>query len=384
MRRTLPSGFYPELEALRGVASLMVLLGHCYISVISAGKGTSEHVNSLLLRMLDIVLDPQPAVLLFFVLSGFVLGCQLQSAADRGEEFSYWSFLSRRAFRILPMMWASLCFAVALLAVSSAFDNQAVGSLHRAFSRVWANAALVDYEVNVVTWSLFIELIGSAAVPLLFVVATRSGPVLNSAVLICLLCILLWVRRPVAAQFMLFFDVGLLVGYVAQPSWLQYPTALVVAAIAAILYLASPEFFDGESRLWGQDHWHKWMWAEAFACAAIVYLIAAQQLPMLNKILNLGPIRHLGRISFSVYLLHWPIVLFCLSVWRRVSDAWGLQPPKLLVFAILAVCVAPLTIALSEVTYERIERPFMALARRISSSPRRLDIAPVPSSMIAD
>ncbi len=222
MRRTLPSGFYPELEALRGVASLMVLLGHCHISVISSER--TDHISSFWIRALDIVLDPQPPVLLFFVLSGFVLGCQLQSAADRGEEFNYWSFLSRRAFRILPMTWASLCFAVVLLALSSAFDNQAIGSLHRAFSRVWANAALIDYDVNVVTWSLYVELVGSAAVPLLFVIATRRGPALNGAVLIGLLCVLLWARRPVAAQFMLFFDVGLLVGYVAQPSWLKHRT----------------------------------------------------------------------------------------------------------------------------------------------------------------
>lgn len=88
-----------RLDALRGVASLVVLAGHCSPPLLHWAWW---------LRPLG---DGYGAVLLFFLLSGYVLALQLGSPQRPG----YAGFLIRRFFRIWP------AFAVVLVLSFLAF-----------------------------------------------------------------------------------------------------------------------------------------------------------------------------------------------------------------------------------------------------------------------
>ncbi len=86
------------VEAMRGLAATYVFLGHVAIEVI-------ERNSPLLLPMLF----GQEAVMLFFIVSGFVIVYSMEGARDR----SFASYIDRRFFRIYPIFILSLVISAA-------------------------------------------------------------------------------------------------------------------------------------------------------------------------------------------------------------------------------------------------------------------------------
>ena len=78
--------------------------------------------------------------------------------------------------------------------------------------------------------------------------------------------------------------------------------------------------------------------------AAIIAATATFAGPM--QLLTLGPVRHIGRISYSWYLWHWPPLVFAATLWGKLSTLEGI--------AVLAVSYVP-----AVVTNRLIEKPFL-------------------------
>src|SRR3954453_22544891 len=108
----------PELDALRGLAAVAVLLGH-WMTVVPAWVADTRNLpgygllNLFKYTPLSVFTAAYEAVLVFFVLSGFVLA--LPFLEGRGG--SYRSFLVRRAFRIYPVAWVAAGAAMAAVAI---------------------------------------------------------------------------------------------------------------------------------------------------------------------------------------------------------------------------------------------------------------------------
>lgn len=95
---------------------------------------------------------------------------------------------------------------------------------------------------------------------------------------------------------------------------------------------AAPAYFHGAAP------------AFAIACAALIAGVAAGQHTVLARVLAVGPISWLGRISYGIYLWHWP-----LRVWLLPDDA-DFHPW-------LGVLVAALSVLLAAVSYYLVETP---------------------------
>src|SRR5436305_607603 len=107
----------PELDALRGIAAAVVLTFH-WLAVMPAWNADTRHdggayllLNAVKYTPLHVFAAGPEAVLLFFVLSGFVLALPFVE----GRAGGYLPFLVRRAFRIYPAAW--LMAAVSALAL---------------------------------------------------------------------------------------------------------------------------------------------------------------------------------------------------------------------------------------------------------------------------
>jgi peptidoglycan/LPS O-acetylase OafA/YrhL len=175
MDRVIKSQFFPALESLRGIASLSVVIGHSYVMTLPVGAATvSQPGFSWTCTFVSAIFDPQPAVLLFFVLSGFVLGLQLDSAPVNSAH-SYIAYLLRRMFRLVPMMWFSFVFAFLLFLASTLFDNSSKTQINEHFSFFLKSFFLKDFQINIVTWTLYVEIIASAVLPLLILVIGSAG-----------------------------------------------------------------------------------------------------------------------------------------------------------------------------------------------------------------
>ena len=78
----------------------------------------------------------------------------------------------------------------------------------------------------------------------------------------------------------------------------------------------------------------------------------------------------LGRISYGVYLWHWPVYFQLGVLWRPGESAAPLG---------LSVLAWGLTVAAAALSYFLIERPFLMYKARLSAKPR---IDPVPAPVV--
>ena len=103
--------------------------------------------------------------------------------------------------------------------------------------------------------------------------------------------------------------VGAVVPYVRWPMWLR--TALATVALAAILFCGA--VIDGVQEFPGP-------WALVPVGATMLMILvganaqgASDQLPLPNRVLSVRPLVTLGAMAYSLYLWHWPLLIFWLS-----------------------------------------------------------------------
>jgi peptidoglycan/LPS O-acetylase OafA/YrhL len=170
---------YFELDSLRGLAALIVVLHHLRL----LWQSDAEPSSSTCRAFLDLVAPfGAEAVMMFFVLSGFVLSLP----AVNGRPQTYPTFITRRIFRIYVPYLAALAFAVA-----GAFWLHGGSFGSEWFSGSWpepVNWHLVGQHIlflgnydtdqfNPPIWSLVYEMRISLFFPLLcgFVLRCKSG-----------------------------------------------------------------------------------------------------------------------------------------------------------------------------------------------------------------
>ena len=76
-----------------------------------------------------------------------------------------------------------------------------------------------------------------------------------------------------------------------------------------------------------------------------------------SRLLTLGPVRHVGRISYSWYLWHWPPLVFAAALWGKLSPVEGT--------AVLAASYVPAVL-----TNRLIEKPFLH-SKTLTQYPRK-------------
>lgn len=361
MQRTASSHFYPDLEALRGIASFSVLLGHCYLWAFSHGN---EIGQTPFLRAVHTffsgVFDPQPAVLLFFVLSGFVLGCQLDRVRITSAT-EYSAYIVRRLVRLMPALWLSLLLVVALRLLGATFNEDAHDQLAVTFEQLQQAFFLQGFGLNTVIWTLHVEIICSAVLPLMFLVVVRTGRIVNILIFLGLFAACLYVVTPLFVPFLVFFYVGIVIGYVpARINVLIRSRWAVVAAMAAfMIYFWAPQIPPGERAL-AYWLWNPWMWMEVGACFLIVYLVVQQRFALVNQTLQLPVFGFLGRISYSLYLFHYPVLIIVYQTIIYFFPAGETPSPVALrafKFVVYSVTVGGISVFLAMLSYRFVEVP---------------------------
>jgi peptidoglycan/LPS O-acetylase OafA/YrhL len=108
------------------------------------------------------------AVMLFFVISGFVLSCNVPTDGLLTTRF-YAHFAVRRVLRIMPALWISVLFAAAFL---MHFEHQTLSASDLLRAAVLQDQAV---RINGPLWSLRVEMAISALFPLLLFANFRLG-----------------------------------------------------------------------------------------------------------------------------------------------------------------------------------------------------------------
>jgi peptidoglycan/LPS O-acetylase OafA/YrhL len=352
---TAPNQRLAGLDGLRGLAALFVVVNHIFLRTFPGYPRDRAPFWA------GWLIYGRFAVVVFIVLSGFSLAL---SPARRGwrlgdaRRFAY-----RRARRILPPYWAALAFSLAVAWLVTAPPGQGVPGPRS----VIVNGLLVQNLVGAPSpnrsfWSMAVEAQLYVLFPLLLLAVRRLGPVVMVAA-VTLVVASVGIVGPHVSGLETFviqsppdlaalFALGILsAGIVgASPRRRDCPwawLALVAAApvLATILLRGS---------VWTLDHL---LWVDLALGPAIACLLAALATgrpARLLRLLEARPVRALGESSYSLYLIHGPIVIV---VYDRVVA--GGVPQGVPAFVAMVALALPLTIVAARIFAALFEAPFL-------------------------
>ena len=342
------------LDGIRGLAALFVVLHHCWLMSFPGYPADNGPTWA------GWLLYGHLAVVVFIVLSGFSLG--VAPARSGWRLGSLRRYAHRRAWRILPPYWPALIFSLVVAWILIPQPGEAAPT---AKSVVVYGLLVQDVfgapSPNGAFWSIAVEAQLYLLLPLgLLILRKTSATVLLIAVLVPVLLIGIFapsvptvhLLTRFTPQFAVGFTLGTLAaGVVGNDRWRRYPWHwLAMAAAVPVLALI---FIKGS--VWTVEHY---FWVDLAITPAIALLLAAiatRKSGPLVWFLDTRPIRSLGGFSYSLYLVHAPIIVAVavLIVAPRVMSG---VPAFLVTLAIgvpLALMFARLFAAVFDLPFQR-------------------------------
>ncbi len=361
------------LDGIRGLAALFVVIHHCYLSSFPGYPRTTGPWWT------EWMIYGHLAVVVFIVLSGFSLTIAPTRHGWRLNGLG--RYTHRRAWRILSAYWPALVFSMVM---AWAFVPQPGEGAPTARSAVVYGLLIQDItgapSPNGAFWSIAIEAQLYALLPLLLVFVRKRGlAVMLLVVTVPVLVVgTLAPSVPVVDLFSRFtpqlavgFAVGVLAaGVAADERWQRVPFLWLSAAAAApplalIAVMGST---------WTITHY---FWVDLSVMPAIGLLLASigsGEARRVSGALDLPPIRSLGGFSYSLYLVHAPIVVAVAAL--VVGPRMGIGPSALLAMLVIAV---PLALIVSRLFASVFDLPFQrhkSWAALLSAGSARLRSAP--------
>ena len=333
--------FRSDIQGLRAVAIIAVVLFHAFGDTVPGGF---------------------VGVDVFFVISGFLITGILMREIDEGR-FSIAGFYARRIRRLFPALFAMLAATLAAGLVLMAPEPLEALSRSAAWTALFA-ANIHEYRTNgyfaaaaelrplLHAWSLGVEEQFYIAFPIfLAVMQSWFRRWLRLAVWAGALASLAWSAHlvgtlpngafylPHSRAFELAIGALLALGAVprvADPRVLELLSLAGLAMIVAAVTLISARTpYPGLAAL--------------LPClgTAMVILAGEQRQTLVARLLAVAPMQFVGAISYSLYLWHWPVLVFARYVVLGELDG-----------AAIAVSLAT-AFALAWLSYRYLEQPFL-------------------------
>ncbi|WP_405860709.1 acyltransferase [Streptomyces sp. NBC_01515] len=372
------------LDGLRGLAALYVVLFHCWLYTFPG------YPNSSAPRVLDVLMFGRLAVVFFLVLSGFSLA--ISPARHGWRSGGVTQFLRRRAWRILPPYWAALAISlvVSLFVVPASHYGPPDGSSILVYGLVLQDVFFAPTP-NGAFWSIGVEAELYLLFPLVLLVRRRFGA---AAAVACVTLpvivrgLLATGANPVEGDNWLaphlapVFVAGVMGAGVVVAServrrlpwgWFAVLAALPVGAVGVV-----------QGSVWTVNHY---FWIDLAIAPAMTMLIAAVatgQPAFLVRLLTARPLQVLGDASYSLYLIHLPIVLVVI---RRVAPHF--VAPGMPTFCFTLLLGLPVSVLTAWLFSRIFELPFkrnrswkslMAQSRPSTTVPDEQNQPPVPEA----
>lgn len=293
----------PDITGLRGLAVFLVLLFHLGTRFRGGFVGVD----------------------VFFVISGYLITSVILADLAAGT-FSFLSFYERRIRRILPAFLAMLILSTALawrfltpaeLEAYARSQFAALFSVSNIFFRDQAGyfASPSTLTPLLHTWSLAVEEQFYIVFPLIIFLVYRVVP-RRLALILCILAAMSFVASTITVAYdpnFAFFNAPLrawelLIGAILAHGFLPRIHGLIYRNLAATIGLLAI--------LWSALHYADGTLFPGLAalapCLGAALIIAAGETgsSFVGAILSLRPVVFLGLISYSMYLWHWPLLVF--------------------------------------------------------------------------
>lgn len=329
-----------DIDGLRAISVLAVVLNHAGISLFAGGY---------------IGVD------IFFVISGYLITTIIVREIE-SNDFSIIRFYERRIRRILPALFGVVAFTVVVCAVM--YDSAKFAEFGKSFIATtlfasninfWRESGYFDAPSQLKpllhTWSLAVEEQFYIFFPILMFLIFRYARKFIPAILLSIaflsfgFAVASVAKDPSAAFYLAHLRAWeLLVGAILAlrliPAGIskKYGNVIGLLGLGMVLF---PIFQYSEST--------KFPGVSALLPvlgAAFIIFSGSEEKSFANHFLSLPPLVFIGKISYSLYLWHWPIIIF--------SKYYSIRP--LTTIQLSGVLI--ITLIISTISWRFIESPF--------------------------
>ena len=368
------------IDAQRGLAALLVIWLHATDAFMLL---PTPPEGGLLYKISSAIDTGRVGVILFFVISGFVIPSSLRAVGQQTTPEALRVFLIRRVFRLFPAYWVSVVGAALLgLFLMTPFSTQTV-----LLNLTMIQSLFGAQDVIGLYWTLRLELIFYLACALLFtlgvlqqprwlVVGMFGGPIIFAVLPRCVhLLNSNWLNPASAGPFLNYLTeyalfISLMFWGALFRCWHDRTQAdgtkhfsLVVRAVFILFPLgvcASPLL------IWVFYAYLPSAYASKLLMFTLPVSVGLGAFILFSTKLRLNhPVSTwLGEISYSMYLFH-PIVFYTLFALLRDRRLPWLADAHLAVYLLLSVMGS---IALAAIIYYAVEKPMIRLGRKFSGT----------------
>lgn len=346
------------IDGLRALAALYVVLSHVYL------EQANGHFQRQWLGFFP-AWSSHYAVGVFIVLSGY---CLMLPVARKNDQIgSLREFFRRRSLRILPPYYITLAFSILFIA---AMANRQTGSIWDIALPLKADTVLTHLlmihdlplpvhggQINYPLWSIAVEFQIYLLMPLIVLSLRIAGNVRT----------LLWTMALGLLHFglhgridsMVPWYVGLFtMGAIAARWCVQRPAkinpriAWAAWSLLALLVLISLK--KGPLFMKGHDYIFDSLVGAATALLLCTsYIDAAGKARLLTRLLSWKPLVEIGVFSYSLYLIHAPLLHLGNMLFTRL-----LHPGEEMMLLLLLLSL-PVIIGIAKLFHLAFEKPFM-------------------------
>lgn len=349
--------YYPELDGIRAVACLLVMWFH------STTLSEPAHSNKA------VFLFGQSGVDLFFVLSGFLITSILIDTQH--DKNALKKFYIRRALRIFPLYFAVLVFACIITWNSFSFSHAYPYFLYIQNWSISFDLTFWPYLVH--TWTLAIEEQFYLAWPLIFLIIYKRS--YGWTITVCTLLILFSaILRGVIAE------IG--ESKLAYTATISHMDGLLMGALLAVLSVKYAKFFKKHSTAFlytaiitltvicvflyaanidvNEKRYLFLIYGLGLISWAYMALIIgvhfADDHSIFKKILSWTPLTEVGKVSYGLYILHYPLFLIAKSLAEQNLNLQQAQHVNIFIFVIGGAC----SLIIAYLSYTYFEKPILS------------------------
>lgn len=335
------------LDSIRGIAALMVVVSH----FIGWKWG-----DTLQFKLASFIFNGTEAVSFFFVLSGFVLSYSYVNTPRKIRPFKY---LYTRILRLYP------AYIVNILLLSIYFRGSL--NLDKTFPYKELLMFQRTHDLYLPGWTLRIEIIYSVLILGLIYMCRKQPYLLLVPLIACY-----FIGPPDTRIYMNHFILGIVLSIIyprikdisfkeTKAYVWRWPIYLAIFSLFSLVHIAkfSAPINDLFDKLWTIDI----RWAHFSGLAAFLILIIVMMSKDIQTLLERKAFTYLGKVSYSIYLVHWGICIFIMDYWQTWGEYLG---EGALRFSVMFMLYISSTLIAADLLYRFVEAPFIKFSKRKS------------------
>lgn len=353
------------VDGLRGLAALAIVVFHIwwYEPAPYPALETAHWIfDEAFLRI-------RVGVQTLLVISGFVIAYTIRSTwVTIGELIS---FVGRRLVRLVPTYWVTIALVILMdLACQNVFGLASPIEGDVSMSRVTSHLTFLQdifghESFSAGMWTVCIEvqfyivaIVGWGVAQRVFARPVAAEPQPSPVALmmvfapVAFVCLFYWRAVPETSPWVIHFFWMFFIGMV---TWWTLDRVILFSWYAAIIGIGIFELvFDARLRhdLWGAAFSHSssssaveiesWRYENGIALSTALALFYAGSRNQLRSWLNWPWLQYLGKISYSLYLIHFPVCHLLTAVaWRACGDSpTSIQAIAILLSSLVASLLA--------------------------------------------